>query len=94
MPWLKNTKIRGGSAYFSGTATLAGGGTLPQNAALGLRGNVDFRGGTIRVPGGVGTAGLGTADLQALVLSFGGGSARLTGVVGGTVYTWLGIAQP
>lgn len=90
MGWDKqrNLKVRGqldvvSTSTFRGLATLSAGGTVPLGQSFGLR-----------LPGGVGTAGVGTADLQAIRLSFGGGSARLTANVGGTVYTWLGIAQP
>jgi len=96
MGWDKarNLRVRGnfsvggtqtftGATTFSGLATFAAGGTVPLGQSFGLR-----------LPGGVGTAGVGTADLQALRLSYGGGSPRLTGNVGGTVYVWLGIAQP
>lgn len=101
MAWNKvsNLRVRGvsqfvGAATFSALATLNAGGTVPQNQTLGLRGNTDLRGGTVRMPGGIGTAGIGTADLQAFAVSYGGGSARITSNIGGSVYVWLGIAQP
>lgn len=95
MGWDKQRNLRvRGQLYSAGTVTMAAGGTLPVNQTFGAVGNVDFRSGTVRLPGGIGTAGVGTADLQRLVLSFGGGSCRLTANVGGTVYTFLGIAQP
>lgn len=84
----------GGALGVTGLSTMTGGGSVPAGANLGLAGTTDLRAGTVLVPGGVGTAGVGTANSQMLVMSFGGGSARLTGNIGGTIYTWLGIAQP
>lgn len=90
MGWdkVRSLRVRGpasfaGAATHNGLVTMNAGGTVPLGQSFG-----------IRLPGGVGTAGVGTADLQALRLSFGGGSARLTANVGGTVYVFLGIPQP
>lgn len=84
----------GGNVKIRGLLRLDGGGTVPGGKALTVVGNLDASGGSVLMPGGVGSVTIAAGDLQRVAVAFYGGSAKLVANVGGSIYFANMTLQP